>query len=358
MRKFLSDMIADGRTEFWNDSAEPAEVLPALAMGASGVTTNPILVTKTVLAHPDHWAAEVRRLKTGLSLAQLPHAITAQVVTEIADLLQSIYGGSGGRRGLVCAQVNPVQHDNTVAMVAEAQAFHALRPNTLVKIPATAAGVEAIEELAAQGISTVGTTSFTVPQAIAVAEAYHRGLARWRKEPLLNTNRHNGHTEAPQSFAVLMAGRLDDHLRDVVRANGLDVPEEAVARAGLAVVKRAYAIFRERGYESCLLVGGMRGTYHVTELAGGGLILTIAPAMQAAVLPEGVAYRRTISEPIAPATLERLLVTLNDFRRAYAEDGLSASEFAAFGALVKTQGQFMESYQRLQAFVEAVMVQG
>ncbi len=344
-RNYLQLVAEKTPTQFWNDSAEPAEIQAALANGASGVTTNPILVTRTVQAHPERWHKVVRELARTMPAERIPHEITAQVVTEAADLLLPVYRQTGGKRGYVCAQVNPTRHGDTTAMVAEAMEFHALRPNIAVKIPVTAAGLDAIEELASRGVTTTGTTSFTVPQVLNIAEAFRRGKAR-RKGQAVEKN--------VRSFAVIMAGRLDDHLRDEVKAGRGTAAEEAIIVAGLAVAKRAYRLFREHGYESTLLIGGMRGHYHVTGLVGGGMILTVAPAMQAAIIEKGYTVCTTIEEPV-PADLLAAISAVPDFRRAYEPDGMAPAEFATFGATVKTQGQFIQNFEALQAFVQEAL---
>lgn len=340
MRTYLRAMALDGKTQFWNDSAEPEEIGRALDTGAVGVTTNPVLVTRTVLAHRDEWAAQVRDLARTVGVERLPHEVTARVVATAADLVRPLFERSLGGLGLVCAQVNPFDHGDAELMMAEALQFHALRPNIAVKIPVTAAGLVCIEELAARGVTVTATTSFSVPQVCQVAEAHRRGLAR----------RQDSSGRAPLSFAVIMAGRLDDFLREVVKAGGLDVPDEVITQAGVSVTKKAYQIFHERGYASRLLIGGMRGPYHVTRLAGGDMVLTVAPAMQDQMLPPDVFYQRTIEQPVDQQVIDTLL-TLPDFRRAHDANGMKAEAFAAFGPNVRTQGQFMDSYKALQDFI-------
>jgi len=342
-RNYLQLLAEQTPTQFWNDSAEPSDIQAALANGACGVTTNPILVTRTVLAHADEWRATIRSLAPTTATGDLAHAVTAEVVHRAAGLLLPIYNKTRGEAGYVCAQGNPLNHGDAAAMVEEAVAFDSLAPNIANKIPVSAAGLEAIEELTSRGITTTCTTSFTVPQVIAIAEAFQRGLKR----------RSRVATERPtHCFAVIMAGRLDDHLRDEVQAGHGNASEKAITSAGLAVVKRAYRIFQERGYRSILLIGGMRGHYHVTELVGGRMVLTIAPAMQTAILEKNYALRRTIDEPL-PEELIQEIASVPDFRRAFEPDGMQPAEFAGYGAFVKTQGQFIENYQKLQAFIQA-----
>jgi transaldolase len=340
-RNYLQTLAQTTPTQFWNDSGEPPEIRAALANGACGVTTNPILITRTVLAHPDEWRKAVRQIAQATPVSDIAHEVTASVVLTAASMLLPLFRNSDGAAGYVCAQGNPFNYDNAQAMVDEAMAFAAIRPNIANKIPASAAGLDAVEELTSRGVTTTCTTSFTVPQVLAIAEAFRRGLAR----------RSSTAAQRPlRSFAVLMAGRLDDHLRDEVKAGHGQASEAAIAVAGLAVCKRAYTLYNERGYESVLLVGGMRGNYHATELAGSRMVLTIAPAMQIAIIAQNYTVRSAINEP-APEELVQEIARVPDFLRAYEPDGMKPGEFAGYGAFVKTQGQFMANYEKLQEFI-------
>ena len=118
-----------------------------------------------------------------------------------------------------------------------------------MKLPATAAGLDVLEDCAAEGITTTATVSFTVPQVLAIAERHRAGSARARA---------NG-VEPGKCFAVIMIGRLDDYLREVAHDNQAAVSESDIRQAGLAVTKRAYSIYKERGYDAVLLVAALRG---------------------------------------------------------------------------------------------------
>ena len=79
---------------------------------------------------------------------------------------------------------------------------------------------------------------------------------------------------------MIMIGRLDDYLREVAHDNQAQVSEADIRQAGLAVTKRAYQIYQERAYDAVLLVAALRGDYHLTELAGADLVMSIHPTSQ------------------------------------------------------------------------------
>ena len=122
-----------------------------------------------------------------------------------AKLLKPIFDERAGRNGRLSIQTDPRNYRNSDAMLAQAIRFSKLAPNMIVKIAATRAGIVAMEEATYRGISINATVSFTLPQAIAVAEAVERGLKRREAEGL------DISTMGP--VCTLMVGRLDDWLK-------------------------------------------------------------------------------------------------------------------------------------------------
>ena len=95
-----------------------------------------------------------------------------------AALLEPAFRAFGGRQGRLSVQTDPTLYRTPDAMLAQGVQFTTLAPNIIVKFPATAAGIRAIEEATARGVSVNVTVCFTVPQALAAAEAIERGLRR------------------------------------------------------------------------------------------------------------------------------------------------------------------------------------
>ena len=140
-------------------------------------------------------------------------------------------------------------------------------------------------------------------------------------------------------FAVIMIGRIDDYLRDVAHDGQSVVTESDIKQAGLAISKRAYSIYQEREYEALLLVAALRGTYHMSELAGAEIIMSIHPKYQAQLLSEDVPMEERIDLEIAPDVIKRLS-TLPEFVRAYEPDGMAPEDFIMYGATQRTLSQF------------------
>jgi transaldolase len=155
---------------------------------------------------------------------------------------------------------------------------------------------------------------------------------------------------------TIMIGRLDDWLQVVAERDGILMTPGTTAWAGIACVKRAYPIFRERGYRTRLLAAAYRHVGHWTELVGGDIVLTVPSAWQKRFNASGLEVRPRIDEPVPPQVLDELLEKLPDFRRAYEPDGLGVDEFDTFGATVRTLRAFIGSYHDLVATVRDVML--
>jgi transaldolase len=335
---YLNWVLENTKTKWWHDSACTAELDLGLERGAIGVTTNPFLSNIAVRADRERWASEIDAvLARNLPAEQKAEALMHIPVTKSAAKLLQEHKRSGGTSGFVCAQVNPVRAGDRDCMFAMAKRFHAWAPNIAVKLPATAAGLDVLEDCAAEGITTTATVSFTVPQVVAIAERHRAGQARARAKGIRPGN----------CFAVIMIGRLDDFLREVAHDNQAAVSEDDIRQAGLAVTKRAYSIYRHRGYDAVLLVAALRGPYHLTELAGADLIMSIHPSSQEFFCgAQDHAREERIEAPVPGEAIERLSA-MPEFVRAFEPDGMAPADFIGFGATQRTLCQFAEAGWKL-----------
>ena len=322
--------LSETDTFWWTDSAEYNTMDQAIENGATGVTTNPILVMKSLYANPEFWRPYLDSAK-GLSGDAKAEEIIRCITVEIAKKFLPIYEKTAGVQGYVCAQVNPKAQGDTQAMIEMGRRLASWAPNIAVKIPATAAGLRAIEELTAEGITTVGTVSFTASQVVAIAAAQQRGLERCRA-----AGKKTGAT-----FTVLMVGRIDDYLRDVAKDAEIAIDEKDIICAGTAAIKNAYKECKARGYESKVMPAGMRGGYHATALAGGDMTFSLSAGILDALEKE-TEFVEHINEEVCSKTVANLK-TLDEFDRAYEIGALKEKEFIRFGAAQRTLSQFVEA---------------
>ena len=150
-----------------------------------------------------------------------------------------------------------------------------------------------------------------------------------------------------QHIEALAAGRtIERPTYDFRTHTRAAATESDIRQAGLAATKRAYAIYRERGYQAVLLIAALRGDYHLTELAGADLLMSIAPAWQDVFVTRDLPREERIGKPIPDDAIERLR-TMPEFVRAYEPDGMTPAEFMGFGATQRTLGQFVDMGWRL-----------
>lgn len=122
------------------------------------------------------------------------------------------------------------------------------------------------------------------------------------------------------------------------------------------MLKRAYPIFRERGYRARLLAAAYRHHLHWSELIGGDVILTIPAAWQRRFNASAVEVRARFDEPVPSGYVEELLARVPEFARAYEPDGLSIPEFDTYGATVRTLRSFIASYWDLVRTIDELML--
>ena len=265
----LHEMTQTTPTCLWNDSASIQELTYSLDHGAVGATCNPVIVLGVLKKEMSAWKDRFQSL-----LAELPRAteeeIGWQIVREMsansAALLRPIFNSHSGRNGRLSIQTDPRLYRDPQAIVAQAEESSRLAPNMIVKIPVTHAGISAIEEATYRGISINATVSFTLPQCIAVAEAVERGLKRREKE--------GRETSSMGPVYTIMVGRLDDWLKVVMERENISIDPGYLEWAGVAVFKKAYQIFRERGYRIRLLSAAYRNHMHWSEFIGGDIVIS------------------------------------------------------------------------------------
>jgi len=324
--------LAGTKTRWWHDSADPGEVDRGIARGASGATTNPMLSSFAIAANRELWGPQIRDVfARGLDGERKAEELLRIAVVRTAEKFLPEFERSGGGSGFVCGQVNPNRPGDRGAMLAAARRYREWAPNIAVKLPATAAGLDVLEDALAEGTTVTATVSFTVPQAVAIAERCRAGIRRARAAGIV----------PGKCFAVIMIGRLDDFIREVAADNRAEVTEGDIRKAGIAVTKRAYGIYVDRRYEAKLLVAAFRGIHHATEIAGGDLILSVFPSWQEPLMSRDLPREERIGEPVEREVVERLS-RIPEFRRAYEPDGMRPEEFVGYGATQRTLSQFCE----------------
>jgi transaldolase len=342
----LHQMTQTTPTCLWNDSAALDELAYSIEHGAVGATCNPVIALSILKRQMPLWRGRIEELIREMPTAtedQIGWKVVEEMSVKGAALLKAIFDAQGGRNGRLSIQTDPRFYRNPRAIVEQAVRFSQLAPNMIVKIPATRAGMVAIEEATWRGISINATVSFTLPQAIAVAEAVERGLGRREKEGL--------DIGSMGPVCTIMVGRLDDWLKVLLEKNNICVDPGYLEWAGVAVFKKAYRIYRERGYRLRLLSAAFRNHMHWSEFIGGDVVISPPYAWQLRYNSSQIEAVPRMDNPVDPKIVAALTHHFADFGRAYTENGISVDDFDTFGATLRTLRQFLAAGTELNGVI-------
>jgi transaldolase len=347
----LFQMSRTTSTQYWNDSCSVEELIYAIDRGAVGATSNPTIVLNVLKSEINLWDDHVKRVirtNPDWNETRVSWKIFEDVTISGAKLLQKVFDREGGKCGRMSIQTDPANYVNSKAILEQTMHFNTLGANMQIKVPATKAGIEIVEEATYQGANLNVTVSFTVPQVIAVAEAVERGLKRRDKEGL--------DTSLMSPVATLMVGRLDDWCKVVVKRDNIDINPEYLEWCGVACVKNAYRIFKERGYRTRLLPAAYRNFYHWTEFVGGDISLTIPYEWQKKFNESNVKPEPRMDIPVAAEIVDTLYSKIPDFKKAYDEKGMTIPEFDGFGATIRTLRGFIQSWHDFTGVIREYML--
>jgi transaldolase len=220
--------------------------------GVSGITTNPAIFHKAI-AGGRYYEDDLGHLKAqALSAEARYEALVIPDVQQACDLLLPTWEEAAGEAGYVSLEVSPALAHDAAGTVAAGRRLHAAvgRDNLLIKVPATAAGLEAIEQLIGAGVSVNVTLMFSLAHVEAVAAAYLRGLTRLLAD--------GGDPRKVYSVASLFLSRVDtlvDKRLEEIGGEALNLR----GKSALALARLAYAAYRERFHGSAFATLRSRG---------------------------------------------------------------------------------------------------
>ncbi|MBC61918.1 MAG: transaldolase [Zetaproteobacteria bacterium] len=322
-------------TEFWNDSCDFNELNHAVKEGATGATSNPVIVGAVLNKNLNHFQGlidETIVTNPEKDEREIAWSIIENVACQAAKILEPVYSSNNGKTGKLCLQVNPLYYNNSKKMIDHGLKLAELAPNIAIKVPATEAGINAMEELTAQNVTVNATVSFSVSQAIHTAEAIEKGLQK------AQANGFNTETITP--YITLMVGRIDDYIKRCQDKKMLDVDPGCFHWAGVAVFKNAYKIFKQRGYKSKILAAAYRNHMHWDQLIGNNLVLSMPYKWWNAFNSKTKNVTQTIEDHIPEKHLEQLYDNFPEFRKIYDQDTMTASKYSNLEPAIHTLLQF------------------
>ena len=203
--------------------------------GVVGVTTNPAIF-KAAISDATEYSNDIAALK-GKSVEEVITKLTTDDVRIACDLFTDFYQSSNGFDGRVSIEVDPRSAHDTAATVKEGKSLWQIidRPNLLIKVPATLAGLPAITELIGAGISVNVTLIFSIERYLQVIEAYIAGIELAAK---------NGHDLTQiHSVASFFISRLDTAIDPILKADGGVLAHSLLGAAAIANAHLAYEKF-------------------------------------------------------------------------------------------------------------------
>jgi transaldolase len=203
--------------------------------GVRGVTTNPSIFGAAITG-ADEYAADIASL-SGKSVDEVVRTLTTDDVRVACDLFAEIYSASKGIDGRVSIEVDPRLAHKTQETIDEGFALHALvgRPNVMIKVPATKAGLPAITALIGKGISVNVTLIFSLERYSEVIDAFIAGMAQAKNAGLELASIH--------SVASFFISRIDSAVDKELKAIG---NTDLLGKVAVANAHRAYALFLEK----------------------------------------------------------------------------------------------------------------
>ena len=211
-----------------------------VAAGIRGVTANPTIFARAIEGSDDYDEQFRTLIGAGRSLPDAYWELVIDDVTQALRVLQPVFDGSGGTDGFVSVEVAPELARDTDATIAAARALHERidRPNLMVKIPATDAGIPAIRTLTAEGRNINITLIFSLARYRQVIDAYLTGLEQFATA--------GGDLSAVHSVASFFVSRVDTEVDRRLEATGGDSARDLKGRAAIAQAKLAYQLFQQR----------------------------------------------------------------------------------------------------------------
>ncbi|MFH9985039.1 transaldolase [Streptomyces luteogriseus] len=312
-----------------------------------GVPTNPSIFQAAIGSGAGYEEQLADLAVRGVTVDEAVRMMTTADVRAAADVLRPVYEATGGRDGRVSIEVDPRLAHDTTATVAEARQLAWLvdRPNVMIKIPATKAGLPAITEVIGAGISVNVTLIFSLERYREVMDAYLAGLEKARAAGLDLSDIH--------SVASFFVSRVDSEIDKRLTLLGTDEALALKGRAALANARLAYEAY-EHVFSGArwLALGGARAnrqrplwastgvkdpaykdTLYVDELVAPGTVNTMPEATLNAVADHGDVQGDTVTGGYAQAradlaAVERLGIAYDEVVRQLEDEGVAKFEVA------------------------------
>lgn len=328
-------------TEFWVDSMVVEHIQHGLDNGMLGVTTSPTVTTDCILAEMPLWKEMIEQKRSMMPYAN-QHALLWETMYDLAaeraKLLLPIFRHDTGIQGRFCIQANVYDYMNAEKMIAQSFRIRALGQNMMIKIPTTAAGICAMEEVVYSGQSVMATATSTVSQVMAAGAALYRGLERREKEGLS--------TAGIAVACAMQLGLPEMCYKNYAVEQRISIDKETLDYSAVAVAKKAYHLLSVRFPLVTFVLSNFETNLHWKEFLGGRLMLTMSIDWLNRLdnWPSSTA-ENIIDEPINSKSIETLREKIPFYRSAFDEDALPLDAFQQYEGFCRTVNLFMDIYE-------------
>lgn len=324
-------LVRETPSRVWVNNPTQAEIGMALAHGAVACTTNPAYGGNLLKRAPGEIEPDIAEVAaTGATDDEAVALVQQRLVARILPHFAAIHERSGGLEGWVSLQGAPEMDTAPQSILASAHVARSMDPNCIPKIPATAAGLEAMDVLVRDGQPVLMTEVFSLAQVAETCERYLRAAGA------------SGHR--PVFIMAPITGIFGDHLRTVAEREGIDVSPETLTWAGVIWARAAKRLVDERDYPVQLLYGGARTTADLTELVGGPHASTVNWSTFDEVLEADPERRETVADAAPAGIQEKLIAAFEDYRTALDVDALDVDEFEDFGPVQHFRDNFIAGW--------------
>ncbi len=339
---------------------ESGEFEKMFKSGVTGVTSNPSIFEKAIAGSSDYDQVVDPLLVAGMPVKKIYETLAIEDIQRTADLLHSIYSNTDGKDGFVSIEVSPELANDTDGTIAEARRLfeEVDRPNVMIKVPVTQAGIPAIETLIGEGINVNVTLIFSMASYEGAAEAYIKGLEVF--------DRRGGDLRRVSSVASFFVSRVDTAVDRALDEKGAESLQGKIA---VANAKIAYARFKEIFSGERWEVLAEKGawvqrplwaststknpayadTLYVDSLIGPETVNTVPPATLKAFVDHGtIANTLELDVDSAEAQLQQLSelgIDLNEVTDQLLREGVDAFAKAFRSMLASIDGKRSDTYE-------------
>jgi transaldolase len=322
-------------TKFWINNVTREEARMAIEAGAVGCTQNPSYIWK-MLTHPSEGSNAKKMLKEALKESAIDNEVECilqrKLVKEIADIFLPLYEESHGEHGYVSIQGDPIHEEDPQVIINEGRLNREMGPNVMIKIPATKAGLEAMDVLIGENTPINATEVMGLSQALAVCRMYEQISQKTGKKPKI--------------YYSLITGIYDEYLQKWIEKGNFKISPDILYIAGLAIAKKTYHITKAHWPEIGFIGGGVRGLHHFTEMIGADACITMnwqGQAEELLKLNQPVVSR--FFNPVPELFVDELQEKVPEFCRAYKINGLTLEEYGEYGPVEYFRHMFINAWE-------------